>query len=68
MKEATVGNNISSSVQFEVRPANYETMARIAKAALTKCPVECPPCPRNVKSGQNCTKHIGQNCEMLSKS
>ena len=38
MKEATVGNNISSSVQFEVRPANYKTMAGIAKAALSKCP------------------------------
>ena len=40
MKDATVGNNSSSSVQFEVRPANYKTMARIAKAALSKCPGE----------------------------
>ena len=40
VKEATVGNNSSSSVQFEVRPANYKTMARIAKAALSKCPGE----------------------------
>ena len=56
VKEATVGSNSSSSVQFEVRPANYKIMARIAKGALSKCP-----------RGSSWMSVLSPECEIWSK-